>query len=311
MTDPQTNGSRVPPWSSVVAEPGMHDRDVVWFSDHLVTVIGEKYPPRFRCRLTCEGTGVSVCVAVRVERGGFLISEMRLNPAPPEIMGKIVPPLTTGHQPALAWFIAQIPSFVTAIRAGGWMWSSNVVVSWTHSKTQTSDAQKRAEFEAWLARPLTTAEWRGFTAPERAVKRRMVEVRRRMRQSWWTRVLPDLEQYTEFMHNRGLDRDELVTALQKQGLSRSQAYAQVALAGEVGLLGGKQPPRLLSLSGTFSPPAHLEMLPRLKVHLVDSDGCCWPVTSAQAAPLASSKIHHDDLSTYLDDLHRLTAEADR
>jgi hypothetical protein len=63
-----TEGLRVEPSSP-------HEGDEAWFEDRPVQVAGHLFPPRFRIWLSCNATGVDMCVALEVDRGGFVEQE--------------------------------------------------------------------------------------------------------------------------------------------------------------------------------------------------------------------------------------------
>ncbi|MEU8629579.1 hypothetical protein [Streptomyces sp. NPDC048669] len=60
----------------LIVEPSsLHDGDQSWFEYRPVQVAGHLFPPRFRIRLSCTATGVDMCVALEVDRGGFVEQE--------------------------------------------------------------------------------------------------------------------------------------------------------------------------------------------------------------------------------------------
>ncbi|MFJ6438597.1 hypothetical protein [Streptomyces sp. NPDC091416] len=60
----------------LIVEPSsLHDGDQDWFEYRPVQVAGHLFPPRFRIRLSCTATSVDMCVALEVDRGGFVEQE--------------------------------------------------------------------------------------------------------------------------------------------------------------------------------------------------------------------------------------------
>ncbi|MFG2925562.1 hypothetical protein ACGFYA_29165 [Streptomyces sp. NPDC048305] len=56
-----------------MGEPSsLHDGDEAWFKDRPVQVAGHLFPPRFRMWLSYNATCVDMCVALEVDRGGFV-----------------------------------------------------------------------------------------------------------------------------------------------------------------------------------------------------------------------------------------------
>ncbi len=248
-------------WERVVAKPVRHDGEETWHSDRLVAIGGDWYPPRFRLSLTCGSTKVSACVSVRVERGGFLFSTPDVTPGCPETFSKTAHKIMSGGSPTLARLIAMVPDAIVVLADGRWHWS---VLAWAWAPEESLPPELKGSL-SHLEQQAEPKTRNGVAEGAKGKERRFREVKRRMRQSWWKQVLPELYDYAELMRLRGLSRNGLIDTLQKMNLSRSQAYAKVALAAEVGLLGdgarpicdlprldSNQTKRVLELESIFS-----------------------------------------------------------
>lgn len=218
------------PWSVFGAEPAIHDGEEVWYSDPLVTVAGEAYPPRFRVALRCPNTETEVCVPVRVHEGGFTTADapVRVNPSSClAAHGKAIHGVVSGRTPPLAIIIARVPDSIKVQPDGTWAW---VMAAWAWGLPPLSPERiARLEAEVSSEQRLRWKEQR-----KREV-RRLSEVKRRMSEDWHGQVLPELRDIAELMRLRGFSRSALIYELQKTW-SRSHVYEMVNLAVETGII---------------------------------------------------------------------------
>ncbi|MER5758769.1 hypothetical protein [Streptomyces sp. NPDC002082] len=81
------------------------------------------------------------------------------------------------------------------------------------------------------------AQRRAWAEREEREKKRLAEVKRRLSDSWQDEVVPQLEEYAEFMKHRGFSRTGMAEYLVRAGeASRAKAFKLLAIAEEIGLI---------------------------------------------------------------------------
>ncbi|MFF1909448.1 hypothetical protein [Kitasatospora sp. NPDC058218] len=220
------------PWGSwVEARPTFHEGEEAWLSDTLVPVAGEAYPPRFRVAVTCRVTDVTVCVPVRIERGGFVLPGIEVTPSCPEAFGEAVPAVIRGRAPWLARLIAMVPDSIEIVSDGSWRW---VPAAWGWGGPTVEPGLAELDKPAVGSTPEQERAWAEQQKRERA---RLSEVKRRMSTEWHEETVPGLEEYAEYVRHRNWSRAELAAFCEKdRNISRAEAQRQVALAVELGLI---------------------------------------------------------------------------
>jgi hypothetical protein len=199
----------------LIVEPSsLHDGDEAWFKDCPVRVADHLFPPRFRIWLSCNATGVDMCVALEVDRGGFVEQENA------STIGGVASDQEKDRIRASARKLA-LPLALSAISFGpfrstkeGWEWID----------------------EGW-GPPLVRRLCDVMADPQIVLVK---ELRRRTGPRWWGTYLPRIEKTAQIIWDAPADistRRVIETLVcPSTHVGRTTAYEGLAAARELGLL---------------------------------------------------------------------------
>ncbi|MFJ2598785.1 hypothetical protein [Streptomyces erythrochromogenes] len=197
----------------MVAESTHHDGDEPWYEDTLVPVAGRLFPPRFRISLWCGATGVEMCVAVAIERGGFDEPDNAVSVTGIASGAEKDRVRAAARKLALPLALASMPEDAIEETPSGWTWA---VDGWSPGASMYTDTKN------WTQDPL------------------LEELRRRCSPKWWTVYLPRIEKTAQIVWDAPArwSTRRVITELvcPDTFVGRTQAYADLRAAREIGLL---------------------------------------------------------------------------
>ncbi|MEV7374498.1 hypothetical protein AB0O51_26905 [Streptomyces sp. NPDC090301] len=205
----------------LIVEPSsLHDGDEAWFKDRPVQVAGHLFPPRFRIWLSCNATGVDMCVALEVDRGGFVeqVNATTIGGVPSDQEKDWI--RAAARKLALPLALSMIPYGPFQATEEGWEWIAD---GWGPPRI----------------RRLCDA----MPDPQIALVK---ELRRRTGPRWWGTYLPRIEKTAQIIWDAPADLStrQVIETLVCPGMhvGRTTAYEDLAAARELGLLPGRRVP---------------------------------------------------------------------
>ncbi|MEV6758451.1 hypothetical protein [Streptomyces sp. NPDC051214] len=191
-----------------------HDGDESWFADGLVTVAGHAFPPRFRIWMRCNATGADMCIALEIDRGGFIEPENTTTVSGAASDGEKDLIRSGARRLAVPLALAGMPYGPVRRTESGWQWAA---AQWAPPPIgRLSDAMPGAQ--------LTLVK----------------ELRRRTGAKWWSIYLPRIEATAQIvwdapdnMSIRQVIKDRVCPGTR---VERATAYQDLRTARELGLL---------------------------------------------------------------------------
>ncbi|MGY0234249.1 hypothetical protein [Longispora urticae] len=220
-------------WTAVSVEPGLHEGEEIWHEDRLVLLAGGLYPPRFRLALTCQTTGVKVCVPLRIESGSIQVGEALAVTGVSSVIdhAQAIQAIARGPLATAVAMIAGTPGLLKIEPDGRWRW---VPIRWAWGPpppaSSSEEAQRMAEARA-------TDQYRREAARD---AQRLAEVKRRMSSKWHTLDWPRLNEVAQAIleaRAQGKSNREAIESLRTTKYrARSILYEDMRTAIEIGLI---------------------------------------------------------------------------
>ncbi|MFE5974354.1 hypothetical protein ACFQ64_19600 [Streptomyces sp. NPDC056460] len=199
----------------LIVEPSsLHDGDQNWFECRPVRVAGHLFPPRFRIRLSCTATSVDMCVALKVDRGGFVEQENATTVGGVSSDQEKDRIRSSARKIALPIALSMIPYGLFRSTDEGWAWRDD-----------------------GPGPPLVRKLCDDMPEPQIALVK---ELRRRTGPRWWKTYLPRIEATAQIIRDAPADLStrQVIDTVVCPGMhvGRTTAYEDLATARELGLL---------------------------------------------------------------------------
>jgi hypothetical protein len=199
----------------IYVEPSsLHDGDEAWFEERLVKVANHAFPPCFRIWMRCNTTGADMCIALTIDRGGFVEQEnaTTVGGAPSDPEKDVI--RASARKLALPLALAGMPYGPVRGTSSGWEWAA---AGWSPPPIRRLSDAMPGEYLALVK-----------------------ELRRRTGPKWWSVYLPRIETTAQIVWDAPgvLPMRQIIEDLVCPGthVGRTKAYEDLDAARELGLL---------------------------------------------------------------------------